>query len=75
MLRTGILQCVQTQSVILRQLAACNRLHEVEERLARWRLMVEDRIGEHMFALTQEFLAEMIGVTTKGTSSTGLVYG
>lgn len=61
MLRSRILQCVQRQSLMLSQIAACNRLHEVEERLARWLLMVQDRIGDHMFALTQEFLAEMIG--------------
>ena len=39
-LRTLILESVQAQGLILNQLAACNRLHEVEERLARWLLMV-----------------------------------
>jgi CRP-like cAMP-binding protein len=43
------------------QVAACNRLHEVEERLARWLLMSQDRVGVSVFPLTQEFLAHMLG--------------
>ena len=43
------------------QVAACNRLHEVEERLARWLLMSQDRLGGDSVPLTQEFLAHMLG--------------
>jgi CRP-like cAMP-binding protein len=43
------------------QVAACNRLHEVNERLARWLLMTQDRVGSHDLPLTQEFLAQMLG--------------
>ena len=43
------------------QLAACNRLHDVVERLARWLLMSHDRIGGSILPLTQEFLAQMLG--------------
>jgi CRP-like cAMP-binding protein len=43
------------------QVAACNRLHEVPERLARWLLMSQDRIGGDQVPLTQEFLAHMLG--------------
>jgi CRP-like cAMP-binding protein len=60
-LREAVLQCVQSQSLILGQLAACNRLHEAEERLARWLLMVRDRVESETFLLTQEFLANMLG--------------
>lgn len=45
---------------MLGQLVACNRLHTVEERTARWLLMTNDRGGDH-FQLTQEFLAMMLG--------------
>jgi CRP-like cAMP-binding protein len=44
------------------QNAACNRTHAVEERCARWLLMTHDRVHEASFPLTQEFLAEMLGV-------------
>jgi CRP-like cAMP-binding protein len=60
-LRRAVLQCVQSQGFILGQLAACNRLHEAEERLARWLLMVRDRVDSDTYFLTQEFLANMLG--------------
>jgi len=43
------------------QVAACNRLHNVEQRLARWLLMSQDRVGGHVVPLTQEFLSHMLG--------------
>ena len=45
------------------QVAACNRLHEVDERLARWLLMSHDRMGSDgaVIPLTHEFLAHMLG--------------
>ncbi|HVG27768.1 MAG TPA: Crp/Fnr family transcriptional regulator [Acidobacteriaceae bacterium] len=60
-LRNLVLRYVQSESLVMAQLSACNRLHEVEERLARWLLMVSDRIESTRMQLTQEFLAEMIG--------------
>ncbi len=41
--------------------AACNRLHRVDQRLARWFLMSQDRMGGSSFLLTQEFLSHMLG--------------
>jgi CRP-like cAMP-binding protein len=43
------------------QIAACNRLHEVSHRLARWLLMSQDRLGGSDVPLTQQFLAHMLG--------------
>ena len=43
------------------QAAACNRLHSSEERLSRWLLMSQDRVGSDRFMITQEFLAQMLG--------------
>jgi len=43
------------------QTAACNRVHEIDQRLARWLLMSQDRIGNELVPLTQEFLAHMLG--------------
>ena len=44
------------------QAAGCNRAHSIEERLARWLLMTQDRVHSREFPLTQEFLAQMLGV-------------
>ncbi|HEX7093429.1 MAG TPA: Crp/Fnr family transcriptional regulator [Nitrospiraceae bacterium] len=41
----------------------CNSLHSVEERYARWLLMMHDRTNVDVFAFTQEFLARMLGVS------------
>jgi CRP-like cAMP-binding protein len=60
-LRSQVLAFIQYQYLILGQVAACNRLHEVEGRLARWLLMVDDRTHEDQLPLTHEFLAQMLG--------------
>jgi CRP-like cAMP-binding protein len=45
------------------QQVACNGLHSIEERCARWLLLTSDRVGtQESFPLTQEFLAQMLGV-------------
>jgi len=44
------------------QTAACNRMHSIEERCARWLLMMHDRVQVDRFYLTQHFLAQMLGV-------------
>ena len=43
------------------QTAACNRNHNLGERLARWLLLCHDRVGGSELRLTQEFLAQMLG--------------
>jgi CRP-like cAMP-binding protein len=54
-------QFSQVMAMQVTQIAACNRLHEVNERLARWLLMSADRVGSNHLPLTQEFLAQMLG--------------
>lgn len=60
-LRALALEFVQNQSAMTSQIAACNRLHGAEERLARWLLMVRDRLKTDTMAITQDFLASMVG--------------
>jgi len=52
------------------QAAACNRLHTAEERLCRWLLMTRDQVGSDWFPLTQEFMAQMLGVRRATVSLT-----
>jgi CRP-like cAMP-binding protein len=49
------------QGMQVAQTAACNRLHEVQQRLARWLLMAHDRVGTRSLPLTHDFLAIMLG--------------
>jgi CRP-like cAMP-binding protein len=46
----------------------CNRLHEIEQRLAKWLLTVRDRTRRDELSLTQEFLSHMLGVHRPGVS-------
>jgi CRP-like cAMP-binding protein len=60
-LRTVLLAYAQYQSLMLGQVAGCNRLHDATGRFARWLLMIQDRTGNRLLKLTQEFAAQMIG--------------
>jgi len=52
---------VLMQGLQMAQVAACNRLHDLEQRLARWLLMCQDRVDAELLPLTHEFLAQMLG--------------
>jgi CRP-like cAMP-binding protein len=61
-LRRITLRYLQAYLAQVSQSVACNRLHTVEERFARWVLMSHDRVEGDVFQLTQEYLASMLGV-------------
>jgi CRP-like cAMP-binding protein len=67
-LRDRCLRYVETLMVQASQVAACNARHNLPERLARWLLMVRDRIGADSLPMTQEFLSVMLGVRRSGVS-------
>lgn len=52
----------QALFTLVAQSSACNRLHPVEQRCARWLLMTHDRVGRDTFELTHLFLSQMLGV-------------
>jgi CRP-like cAMP-binding protein len=60
-LRSCLLRSVHGLFVQTAQTAACNRVHEIHERLARWLLMCHDRIQADRLLVTQEFIAMMLG--------------
>jgi CRP-like cAMP-binding protein len=68
-LRRAVQRFVLAYLGMVTQSAACNRLHKVEERFARWMLMTCDRVGGDAFYLTQEFIAQMLGVHRPSVST------
>jgi CRP-like cAMP-binding protein len=71
-LRAILSRYVLTQGLQIAQIAACNRLHEIEQRLARWLLMCQDRVQSEFLPITHEFLAQMLGT---GRPSVSLAAG
>ena len=57
------------QGMQVAQTAACNRLHDVEQRLARWLLMAHDRMDTGSMFITHDFLATMLGTDRPSVSS------
>ncbi len=56
------------------QSAACNCLHSIEKRFCRWLLMTRDRVQSDEFLLTQEFLAQMLGVRRASVSEVASIF-
>ena len=60
-MRKALNRYIVLLSMQVSQTAACNRLHEIEKRLARWLLMAEDSAATSMLGITHDFLATMLG--------------
>ena len=60
-LRAELCRFALVHGMQVAQLAACNRLHEIDQRLARWLLMCQDRVDSQLLPLTHDFLAQMLG--------------
>jgi len=60
------------QGMQVAQTAACNRLHDIQQRLSRWLLMTQDRVGSGMLQITHDFVATMMG-TDRSTVSLAAV--
>ena len=56
------------QGMQVAQTAACNRLHDLEQRLARWLLMTQDRVDSECLPITHDFLATMLGTNRSSVS-------
>ena len=61
-LRNLVERYIQAQFVQVAQRVACVARHSIPERCSRWLLLTHDRVGDREFPLTQEFLAQMLGV-------------
>jgi CRP-like cAMP-binding protein len=66
--KSSLLRYVQYFLTQVSQTAACNIRHALEQRLARWLLMADDRRGNTPMLLTQEFLSIMLGVQRPGVT-------
>lgn len=74
-LRRHLQKYVMANLVQSAQNAACNRLHTIGERLARWLLTCHDRIRSDRMPLTHEFLAQMLGAPrTTVTLAAGILH-
>lgn len=67
-LRDVMLRYTQAFIAQISQSVACNRLHQIEQRLARWLLEVQDRINSDELILTQELISNMLGVRRSGVT-------
>ena len=66
--QTQLLRYTHELMTQISQSVVCNVRHPVEGRLARWLLMYSDRLGRNEFELTQEFVANMLGVRRASVS-------
>jgi len=67
-LQNLLLRYIQALYALVTQNAACNRLHQLDGRLARWLLLVCDRVESNELPLTHEFMSQMLGVRRAGVT-------
>jgi len=67
-LKRRLRRYTQFATDVLAQNAACNGIHSIEQRCARWLLITADGIGSNDFRLTQEFLSQMLAVRRPGVN-------
>jgi CRP-like cAMP-binding protein len=62
----------QALFMLVAQSVACNGEHDLSQRCARWLLMTHDRVQSDQFPLTQQFLAQMLGVRRAGVNEVAI---
>jgi CRP-like cAMP-binding protein len=67
-LRRLLHRYAQFSNEVVAQSAACNSMHLIEQRCARWLLLTADAVGRKDFSLTQEFLSQMLAVRRPGVT-------
>lgn len=71
-LRSAVLRYVLALTAQISENAACNRFHVIEERLARWLLMIRDRLSSDHFHVTHEMMGQLLGVRRVGVTNAAL---
>lgn len=75
-LQSGLLRFTQALIVQMCQTAVCNRHHSVEQQLCRWLLLSLDRVDSDELRMTQQLIADMLGVRREGvTEAAGKLQG
>jgi CRP-like cAMP-binding protein len=67
-LQTQLHRYAAVHGMQVAQTAGCNRLHDLEQRLSRWLLLTQDRVGSGLLRITHEFLATMLGTDRPSVS-------
>ena len=67
-LRTLMLRNTQALITQMAQTAVCNRHHSIDQQLCRWLLLSMDRLPSNQLNMTQELIANMLGVRREGVS-------
>jgi len=67
-LQTALNRYAALHGMQVAQTAGCNRLHDLEQRLSRWLLLTQDRVGSGLLKITHDFLAMMLGTDRPSVS-------